>query len=126
LPLFSTSRASRTSTAGAALAHELLRQFRLDAWILCIDGFDHLFHARAEAGPLRSAPNSRRHASESWHPAFIAALADRKRDARLRWGDGTDGVQIFQRTFRPGGITWSKEDQWLQHNLNGLPAALVS
>jgi hypothetical protein len=49
LPFFSTSGASRTATAGAALANQLPRPFDRDARHLFIGGFDHLFHARAEA-----------------------------------------------------------------------------
>jgi hypothetical protein len=45
---------------------------------------------RAADGQLRSLPTSHRHASESWHPAFVAAHADRKRDPSFRWGDGRD------------------------------------
>jgi hypothetical protein len=39
--------------------------------------------------------NSHRHASESWHPAFVPAHADRKRNPSFRWGDGKVGAQIF-------------------------------
>ncbi len=47
-------------------------------------------------GQLRSIPNSRRHASESWHPAFAEVHADTKLDPSFRWGDGTVGAQVFQ------------------------------
>jgi hypothetical protein len=44
---------------------------------------------RAAGDQLRSTSNSHRHASESWHPAFVAAHADMKLDPSFRWGDGT-------------------------------------